>query len=76
MGHSLVYVRLHSLVLELRPSSEQSKGMCSKYDPTYDIKSTSRVPGKVGIVGELTSLSFFQGRQIEILSDSNQTQYV
>jgi len=33
MGHSLIFNKPYSSVLGLRLSGEQSRGMCSKYDP-------------------------------------------
>jgi len=54
MGHSLVFGRSYSLVLDLRPSGEQRKSMCKKYDTMHGIGITSREFGKVGIVRELT----------------------
>ena len=76
MGHSLVFGRPCSPVLGLRPSGEQSRDMCSKYDPTRGIGSTLQESGKVGIVVELILSSYFQGQQIEILGDSILTRHV
>ena len=76
MGHSLVFGRACSPVLGLRPSGEQSRGICSKYDPTHGIGSTLQESGKVGIVVELILLSYFQGQKIEILGDLIHTHHV
>jgi len=48
-------------VVALRLSGEQSRGICSKYNSTHGIGSTSHEFEKVGIVGELTPSSCFQG---------------
>jgi len=71
MGYSLVFGRSYSPVLDLRPSGEQSKGMCSKYGPLYGIGSTSQEFEKVEIGEELTPSSHFQGQAISILSGSS-----
>jgi len=60
MGHSLVFGRPCSPILDLRPSGVQSKGIYLKYDPLQDIGSTSLESRKIGIVGELTPSSCFQ----------------
>jgi len=63
MGHSLIFGRLCSPVLGLRPSGEQSRDMGLKYDPTYGIGSTFQEFRKVRIVIELILSSYFQGHE-------------
>ena len=54
MGHSLVFGRSYSLVLDLRLTGERSKGMYSNCDLMHGIGSKSQRFGKVRIGGELT----------------------
>jgi len=50
----LVFGRLRSIVLSPRPSDEQSKGMCSKYNTTHGIRSKPREFWRFRIVVEPT----------------------
>jgi len=61
MGHYLVFGRRYSPVFSLKASGEQSKAVCSKYDPMHGIGSTSQEFKKVRIVRELTISSSPQG---------------
>ena len=62
MGHSLVFSRPYSPVLELRPSGEHSKNMCSKDGLMHGIRSTYQEFRKVKIGWKLTPSSHFQER--------------